>query len=504
FYLAVETFAWDSHHLSIDLAHRNMRPGRIFINKGQLLDNTRNRSPHSYLNNPEEERKRYKHDTDKQVVTLKFTDLDGDGVGMLSWFAVHSVSMHETNHMVSSDNLGYAAYLFEQDKNIGSLPGQGLFVAALASANSGDASPNTRGPYCINTGERCDYLNSSCPIGGREMCLAFGPGKDMFESTRILGENIYRKTKELYGSAEQELQGSIHAAHQWVNMTDVTVQLDSTHSGKTCKPALGHSFAAGTTDGGGALNFTQGKSIVDVQMITIGSLALVAVPGEVTTMSGRRIREAKQNAFTNPEVVVAGLCNVYTHYITTYEEYQVQRYEAASTIYGPHTLSAYIQHFRGLARAIAEGKVGELPKGPEPPFFSNLFSLLPEVPVDKSPGNTTFGQVIQQVDPLYKVVSHTGFNLDKTFITVEKFHNSTSTWEVVHTDASWETRFYWIKGTANQSNATVEWHIPLSAESGAYRIRHFGHYKQRVIFPVITAYEGSSHTFRVTKTLYSL
>uniref|UniRef100_A0A8B9K200 Neutral ceramidase n=1 Tax=Astyanax mexicanus TaxID=7994 RepID=A0A8B9K200_ASTMX len=541
FYLAVETF-------SIDLAHRNMRPGRIFINKGQLLDNTRNRSPHSYLNNPEEERKRYKHDTDKQVVTLKFTDLDGDGVGMLSWFAVHSVSMHETNHMVSSDNLGYAAYLFEQDKNIGSLPGQGLFVAALASANSGDASPNTRGPYCINTGERCDYLNSSCPIGGREMCLAFGPGKDMFESTRILGENIYRKTKELYGSAEQELQGSIHAAHQWVNMTDVTVQLDSTHSGKTCKPALGHSFAAGTTDGGGALNFTQGKvqhefempylpfmmflvlgrvsmnkpfpwhpAIVDVQMITIGSLALVAVPGEVTTMSGRRIREAKQNAFTNPEVVVAGLCNVYTHYITTYEEYQVQRYEAASTIYGPHTLSAYIQHFRGLARAIAEGKVGELPKGPEPPFFSNLFSLLPEVPVDKSPGNTTFGQVIQQVDPLYKVgevatvtfvagnprnsgdmVSH------MTFITVEKFHNSTSTWEVVHTDASWETRFYWIKGTANQSNATVEWHIPLSAESGAYRIRHFGHYKQRVIFPVITAYEGSSHTFRVTKTLYSL
>lgn len=32
---------------------------------------------------------------------------------------------------------------------------------------------------------------------------------------------------------------------------------------------------------------------------------------------------------------------------------QVQRYEAASTIYGPHTLSAYIQLFRVLAKAIA-------------------------------------------------------------------------------------------------------------------------------------------------------
>lgn len=32
---------------------------------------------------------------------------------------------------------------------------------------------------------------------------------------------------------------------------------------------------------------------------------------------------------------------------------QAQRYEAASTIYGPHTLSAYIQLFRVLAKAIA-------------------------------------------------------------------------------------------------------------------------------------------------------
>lgn len=32
---------------------------------------------------------------------------------------------------------------------------------------------------------------------------------------------------------------------------------------------------------------------------------------------------------------------------------QAQRYEAASTIYGPHTLSAYIQLFKVLAKAIA-------------------------------------------------------------------------------------------------------------------------------------------------------
>ena len=39
-------------------------------------------------------------------------------------------------------------------------------------------------------------------------------------------------------------------------------------------------------------------------------------------------------------VVIAGLTNDYSHYVTTYEEYQVQRYEGASTLFGPHTLGA--------------------------------------------------------------------------------------------------------------------------------------------------------------------
>lgn len=33
-------------------------------------------------------------------------------------------------------------------------------------------------------------------------------------------------------------------------------------------------------------------SIVETQIVSIGSLLIVALPGEFTTMSGRRIREA--------------------------------------------------------------------------------------------------------------------------------------------------------------------------------------------------------------------
>ncbi|XP_038591585.1 neutral ceramidase [Micropterus salmoides] len=552
---------------SIDIAHRTMQPGRIYRSRGELDDSSINRSPHSYLNNPEDERHRYKWNTDKQVLVLKFTDRDGDGIGMLSWFAVHAVSMNLTNQMVSSDNMGYASYLLEQDKNPGDLPGQGGFVAGFSSSNLGDVTPNTRGPRCVNTGLPCDYLNSSCPVGGTKMCKAFGPGEDMFDSTRIIGHNIYSKAKELYANAVEEVTGFLHSAHQWVNMTNVTVQINDTHTVSTCKPALGHSFAAGTTDGGGDLNFTQGAvegdpfwdgirdallgepsnqtqechhpkpilfstgemnwplpwhpQIVDVQIITIGSVAVVAVPGEMTTMSGRRLRETvkqeleSEGAFKDTEVVIAGLSNIYTHYITTYEEYQVQRYEGASTIYGPHTLSAYLQKYKGLARAIAQDRVSELPAGPQPPFFQKLFNLMPAAPVDRKPVNSSFGDVLQQVYPVYRqgdVVSvtfvagnprHSGDIRDKTFITVEIYDNRTETWNVVYTDASWETRFHWLKGSNQQSNSTVEWHIPPSAPSGSYRIRHFGHYKQlKGLRPVITPYEGISDVFRVAHSFY--
>ncbi|KAK5850381.1 hypothetical protein PBY51_001265 [Eleginops maclovinus] len=548
---------------SIDIAHSRVRPGRIFRSRGELEDSSLNRSPHSYLNNPEGERHRYKWNTDKQVLVLKFTDLDGDGIGMLSWFAVHAVSMNYTNRMVSSDNMGYASYLLEQDKNRGQLPGQGGFVAGFSSSNLGDVSPNTKGPRCMSTGLPCDYLNSSCPVGGTKECKAFGPGNDMFESTRIIGHNIYMKAQELYGTAAEEVTGLLHSAHQWVNMTDVTVQINATHTASTCKPALGHSFAAGTTDGGGDLNFTQGAvegdpfwdgirdavlgepsnqtqachhpkpilfstgemnwplpwhpQIVDVQIITVGSVSVVAVPGEMTTMSGRRLREAvkqelqSEGAFKDSEVVIAGLSNIYTHYITTFEEYQVQRYEGASTIYGPHTLSAYLQKYRGLARAIAQDRVSELPVGPEPPFFEKLFNLLAPPNADRTPVNTSFGDVLEQVFPRLQgdVVSVTfvagnprnsGDIRDTTFVTVEIHDNRTNTWEVVYTDASWETRFHWLKGSFQRSNATVDWFIPPAAPSGSYRIKHFGRYKEKK--NVFKPYEGTSDVFTVTDSFY--
>lgn len=551
---------------SIDIAHTNLKPGKIFINKGNVANVQINRSPSSYLLNPQSERARYSSNTDKEMLVLKLVDLNGEDLGLISWFAIHPVSMNNSNHFVNSDNMGYAAYLFEQEKNKGYLPGQGPFVAGFASSNLGDVSPNILGPHCVNTGESCDNDKSTCPNGGPSMCMASGPGQDMFESTHIIGRIIYQKAKELYASASQEVTGPVLAAHQWVNMTDVSVQLNATHTVKTCKPALGYSFAAGTIDGVSGLNITQGTTegdpfwdtlrdqllgkpseeivecqkpkpillhsgeltiphpwqpdIVDVQIVTVGSLAIAAIPGELTTMSGRRFREAIKKEFAlygmkDMTVVIAGLSNVYTHYITTYEEYQAQRYETASTIYGPHTLSAYIQLFRDLAKAIATDTVANMSSGPEPPFFKNLIaSLIPNI-ADRAPIGKHFGDVLQPAKPEYRVgevveVIFVGANpknsaenqTHQTFLTVEKYEDSVADWQIMYNDASWETRFYWHKGILGLSNATIYWHIPDTAYPGIYRIRYFGHNrKQELLKPaVILAFEGISSPFEVVTT----
>lgn len=55
-------------------------------------------------------------------------------------------------------------------------------------------------------------------------------------------------------------------------------------------------------------------------------------------------------------VVVAGPANVYAHYVATREEYGVQRYEGASTIFGPCRCFIYRPPFLRLPPACTSGR----------------------------------------------------------------------------------------------------------------------------------------------------
>lgn len=65
------------------------------------------------------------------------------------------------------------------------------------------------------------------------------------------------------------------------------------------------------------------------------------------------------------------------------------------------------QKQRGVSSQILLGfqdRVSELPAGPQPPFFEKLFNLMPAATIDRKPANSSFGDVLQQVYPLYRQV----------------------------------------------------------------------------------------------------
>lgn len=543
---------------SINKAHLSMQEGNIFVNSGELLETNINRSPVAYQQNPEVERKKYKNTVDKDMTILKLTNKYGDNLGMISWFPVHPTSMNNTNTMISSDNQGYAAILLEKEMNHDLTPGQGSFVSAFGSSNLGDVSPNIKGPKCIDTGLKCDNVTSVCGTKVQN-CIAFGPGDNIFESTKIIATNLFKKAHALYKTASIKLVGPVDFRQKYVDMTNVEIKLNSTSSVKTCKPAMGFSFAAGTTDGPGVFSFKQGDtngknkfwrlvaqiiknpsrklvechkpkpillatgemnfpyawqpSVVDFNLFRVGQLMIVSVPGELTTMSGRRLKsEIKQTLLSHgfPDdtlVVIAGLSNTYVSYITTFEEYQVQRYEGASTIYGPYTLDAMILNIKQMTEALATNK--SISRGDPPADMRpEQWDLTRGVNYDHSPFRTYIGDVLKQPLPVYKrgdrvSVQFQSSNLrnsnqrNHTFFYVEKLINET--WKTVATDGDWETQLKWTGSAwSGYSYSDCLWDIPRDFEEGTYRIRYQGHMKD-LWTQKVSQYEGISRNFTVIK-----
>lgn len=500
-----------------------------------------NRSPTSYLLNPEIERNIYSQegDTDKSMLQLTFTAQTGQLRGLLNWFAVHPTSMNNSNTLLSGDNKGYASYLAERFWNENStITGKGEFVAAFASTNLGDVSPNTEGPTCIDTGEPCDMETSTCR-GNSHLCQASGPGRNMMESTEINGRMQFEHSLNMLlhpGNNSVPIRNAIvDYRHAFVNLSSVTVSLDDGNVVRTCPPAYGYGFAGGTTDGPAMPQFHQGMNtsnpfwnmvsgflsiptpeqvechapkpillnvghtklpypwepdIVPISIFRAGQFFILNVPAEFTTMAGRRLRSAvykilMNHGVDNPIVTIAGLSNSYCGYVTTLEEYAGQRYEAASTLYGPYTLSAYIQEFERITGDLLSGSPSSTEASPIDLSRKQL-SFIPSVHFDAIGLGKQFGSVLHDANDSYVngetvAVSFHSANprnnvrTEGTFLTVEMLDDS-GQWQTQFVDSDWCTQYHWKGGMTywDTSFANIVWEIPNETPRGLYRICHFG------------------------------
>ncbi|KZM24078.1 hypothetical protein ST47_g4774 [Ascochyta rabiei] len=476
----------DGAVLSVQRAHQNAALGTVGVGSADIADANINRSLFAYLANPAAERAR---------------SSDAKAMGILTWFAVHGTSMLGNQTLITGDNKGVAAYLFEEDAAADENMAEG-FVAGFSQANVGDTSPNVLGAYCEDgTNQQCRFNDSTCANGKSQDCHGRGPYFGLNDggarSCYEMGRRQAEGARSIFDTASfTSITGSVRSFHTYVDFSNYTVQLSNGSVATTCPAAMGNSFAAGTTDGPGAFDFVQNDpgapsnpfwnvfpKPVLLNAMRIGQLIIIVAPGEATTMSGRRWREAVHAAAktsrmaSEPIVVLGGPANTYAHYIATAEEYAIQRYEGASTLYGQHTLAAFINATLTHLPYLSDTKHGAIPPGPSPPDNRDKsISLIRGVVYDGAPFGSSFGAVKTDVDPTY----HPG---DTSYASIERFVDGslTGTSEVV---VSWDTLF-----------STRRLRPSSGSGSGRYRIRYFGDAKS--VGGTISAFEGRSGEFRI-------
>ena len=484
-------------------AHADVAPAELTLAHGELRDASVNRSRSAFERNPLADKEFFPDAIDPQTTVLSI-GRDGTLVGAITWFATHNTSMTNRNRLISSDNKGYAAYRWEREGHgVDYLAGdQPEFVAAFPQTNAGDMSPN---------------------LGLRP---GHGPTDDEFENTRIIGTRQCEAAEKLAAGPGREVGGGVGALMSYVDLSDVPVSPEFTGDGqahRTGRAVGGASALAGAwADGPAFPGFRPGRNPfwdglsraiyrysarlrdahapkgmilpggllnrlhpfvaerAPVQLLRIGPLYLIGIPGEVTIVAGLRLRRTVA-AIVGAEVrdvLVAGYTGGYLHYVTTPEEYDDQQYEGGSTLFGRWELAALCQSAATLAHALRDGRSAGTS---EPPRPHRPLSFLPRPVPDLPPPGRRFGDVLTAPRETYAsgrviaefVGAHPGNDLRRGGTHLEIQRRQGETWQRVADDGDWATRFRWSRN-GRSSIARISWDIPAEAAAGHYRIRYHG------------------------------
>jgi neutral ceramidase len=221
-------------------AYGKLKPANIFFDSSDFeadIPVAFNRSMKAYMANPEAKGMDAKAPhlaVDRKMSLLRFEGLDGEQIGAVNWFGVHTTSVHNDNHSICWDNKGYAADFFEKD--IRQAPLAADFVGAFAQSAAGDVTPN--------------YVWDAKKKWTR------GPFEDDFESARDNGRLQYTLAKAIFDEVRNghQVQGLLDWGHWHVNFANVQADPEFAFGrtdARTDSACHGVAFFAGTTEGPG-------------------------------------------------------------------------------------------------------------------------------------------------------------------------------------------------------------------------------------------------------------
>lgn len=366
------------------------------INIDPSIEVAFNRSLKSFLNNPEAQNESTETAVERKMEGLIFRGEDGKLLAFLNWFGVHATSISSFNKRIHHDNKGIAAALFEQ-KNPGS-------IAFFLQSAAGDISPNFiwdkklkrmrgkfedqyesaeyNGELQFNIAEKLHsqinvegkitsthlYLDMSKTVAPPAHGVSFlqgtaeGPGI----STPLAGilkqiARVYKKIQLIKNpKAHKEFyqnQGAKDIVLDHRSGAFIGLPLSAwKHLPPLPDPVI--ESLRKTAKKGALETLPWVPDILPFQILRIGKILILFVPGEITVMSSKRLKARMREKFPYEEIekiIVSSYANAYMGYIVTEEEYDLQAYEAGHTVYGRRTLHGILTGFDLLAHSVING-----------------------------------------------------------------------------------------------------------------------------------------------------
>ncbi len=379
---------------AVELALKDRAPSTLSWGEIELsLDKevAFNRSITAYLNNPDVIALKI-DDKDKAVSRLMegifIKGTDGKVRGILNFFGVHCTSISSFNQRIHHDNKGVAAALFEKK-----WPGS---IALFMQSSAGDVSPNfiwdkkkklMRGKYKdqyenaefngeiqFKESEKINpinniqgeirsahtFTNMSDRVAPPAHGVGFfqgtleGPGIPHSVGSILKLVSRFHRQARLIRHPEDKKFYEAHGRKDIVldNRSGSLLGIMPTTWKKF--PPLPDPTAESirkTAKKDALVTLPWVPGTIPFQLMALGNVLIAAVPGEITTISARRLRarildHVRLSGFK--KVIITSYANCYMGYITTPEEYDIQCYEGGHNIHGRRTHDVMVDSFLEL------------------------------------------------------------------------------------------------------------------------------------------------------------
>jgi neutral ceramidase len=320
------------------------RPARLAVGATEVWGLTRNRSVDAYLRNegvpatPRGEQRKYEA-VNPWLHLVRVDAVDGTPLAATAIFSIHGTGISHSDHAYNADVWAYLKG--ELARHIERASGTRPVVGAVEGTH-GDVAPAVRPGLLVYP--EAERVGSQIGAAAGELWDRLEAGLTADVPLGVAFREIDLAARPSAGgiTLPRPAFGAATMAGAFENTTPLLHLLPPFRAGFP-KPGRRGPHGAKWIVGGRrghdlVIPPATFPSVLPLHLLRIGALLVVGLPFEVTVEAGRRVAAAVRATGTGAEhIAVSSLANEQFCYLTTPEEYGLQRYEGGNTLYGPQS-----------------------------------------------------------------------------------------------------------------------------------------------------------------------